>query len=405
MNKIVFLLLTLFFINAQFLVAFNPASASEMVEDVWSTKTAMTQTRLGLGVVAVDNKIYAIGGYGVDGVVGTNECYDPKTDKWVTLEAMPTPRSDLGIVGYQNKIYCIGGQTADADILDVNEVYDIATDMWHTKAALPIKGRYLDAQVIDGKIFVLSNREPYHDSTLDVYMYDPIADVWLKKTTMPESSESSVYLVSAVVNGKIMITGSFPIVENPHIRYEYKVMFYDPKSDVWSKGADGLSEVHVGVTCVTSGLYVPQRVYVLGLNVNNVYDPISDTWSTAKTMPSARKNFGAAVVDDVLYVIGGYTSDDFSSLISTTEPLALNEQYIPADYTGTLSTKQDNSSEGEKTLEKKQVYPDTLSTKQDNSSEPILNYHIITAVTLTVGIIATGFFVYFKKTKRKKVSI
>ncbi|MEM3441789.1 MAG: kelch repeat-containing protein, partial [Candidatus Bathyarchaeia archaeon] len=56
-----------------------------------------------------------------------------------------------------------------------------------------------------------------------------------------------------------------------------------------------------------------QKVYVLGFKVgvispplvNQVYDPDTDTWTTATFMPTIRSDFGIAVVNDVLYVIGG----------------------------------------------------------------------------------------------------
>lgn len=65
----------------------------------------MTQARANLGVIAMDGKIYAIGGQTDDDYVGTNERYDPKTDTWTTLEPMPTPRTNFATVEYQGKIW------------------------------------------------------------------------------------------------------------------------------------------------------------------------------------------------------------------------------------------------------------------------------------------------------------
>ena len=63
-----------------------------------------------MGVVAVDGKIYAIGGttelgYEPSSVVGTNECYDPGSDMWTTLEPMPTPRTNFAIATYEGNPY------------------------------------------------------------------------------------------------------------------------------------------------------------------------------------------------------------------------------------------------------------------------------------------------------------
>jgi len=46
-------------------------------------------------------------------------------------------------------------------------------------------------------------------------------------------------------------------------------------------------------------------------------------------MPKLRRNFGVAVVDDVLYAIGGYSYTSQSGMVT---PVAVNEQYIPIGY-------------------------------------------------------------------------
>jgi N-acetylneuraminic acid mutarotase len=114
-------------------------------EDFWTTKAPMQVARSGLGVAAVNGKIYAIGGSNasgfapsiggsavlgnsyIGGFVGTNEEYAPETDTWTYKASMPTPRIVFATAVYQNKIYCRGGKASDG-FTGVNEVYDPATD-------------------------------------------------------------------------------------------------------------------------------------------------------------------------------------------------------------------------------------------------------------------------------------
>jgi hypothetical protein len=104
MKKNVSFILCLFLLCGLFIAMFSSVSA-ELVENTWHIKTPMSKGRNNLGVVTVDGKIYAIGGYSDgEGTVGTNERYDPVTDKWVTLTSMPTPRSCFAIVAYESKI-------------------------------------------------------------------------------------------------------------------------------------------------------------------------------------------------------------------------------------------------------------------------------------------------------------
>jgi N-acetylneuraminic acid mutarotase len=130
MNKIVPALLVFFFIIGTFAAVFNPVSAAELIENTWNTKAPMNQARANLGVVAVNGKIYAIGGQASIDTLDTNECYDPVMDTWATLKPIPTPRAYFAITACQDKIYCIS-----EELFGGTEVYDIATNNWNKKNA------------------------------------------------------------------------------------------------------------------------------------------------------------------------------------------------------------------------------------------------------------------------------
>jgi len=353
------------------MVTLNPVSAtSDITADSWNTKTSMSQARGGLGVVAVDDKIYAIGGKTVDGViVGTNEQYDPKTDTWTTLKAMPTSRAYFAIVAYNGKIYCIGGTNSEGSCA-ITEVYDTATDSWSTKASLPVKGKNLQDTVVTGKIFVINS-----DS---LFMYDPATEEWAKKTSVPQSLVDSNFLALAAIDDSLIVTGKL------------KVMIYNPNTDVWREGAKPSTELSSGVSGATTGVCAPKKIYTIGTVTTKeewwrygqkeqgpegqtspgyvtsispvvvVYDPVKGVWSKAKTGLN-RVDFGVAVLDDILYVIGGYriTYGETTLTVDITEfvndgtywgtyksvpkqfvaqesvvgmACSLNEQYVPASY-------------------------------------------------------------------------
>jgi hypothetical protein len=58
-------------------------------------------------------------------------------------------------------------------------------------------------------------------------------------------------------------------------------------------------------------------------NVVHVYDSERDAWSAGASMLTARGYLGLAVVDDVLYAIGGFDGENW---------LDVNEQYLPFEY-------------------------------------------------------------------------
>jgi hypothetical protein len=297
MRKTVALLLVLAFLTASCVMVAKPAfSSATVTEDSLASKAPMHVARFGLGVAVVNGKIYAIGGSTrsggggtrngklpvTGGVVGTNEVYDPATDTWTTKKPMPTPRQYFATAVYQNKIYCIDG---------TNEVYDPATDTWETKAPVPT---------------------------------------------------GATGFVSAVVDDKICVFGAFSESGD-----SMRNQIYDPETDSWSEGAPSPSGVTYGAAGATTGVNAPKRIYVLGEKWDHwegeppyfvrVYDPEKDVWTFGADIPTHRYDFGVAVVNDMLYAIGGYTSYYPDSLYSlpygpSNTPHATNEQYTPIGY-------------------------------------------------------------------------
>jgi N-acetylneuraminic acid mutarotase len=412
MNKIVSLALIFLLICGSFIFVFSSvSSAASSVENSWNFKTQMSQARGGLGVVAVDGKIYAIGGKTVEGFVGINERYDPKTDTWTTMKAMPTLRAYFAIAAYGDKIYCIGGLN-NGGACSVNEVYDIATDSWSTKASLPVNGKNLQGQMLDGKIFVI---EGYN-----LFMYEPIADLWTKKAGLPASSlDGSNSIASAVVDNNIIVTSKF------------KVVLYDSNTDTWHEGKKPPSEIIQGVSGATTGVCAPNKIYTIGtittqkelylvfnqvspgyvtsiMPIVEVYDPVKNTWSTV-SVGINRVDFGVVVLDDILYVIGGYLIVFRDTTITVDvkesdpnvyfgyrnvpkqvvaqesvvgEPCAFNVQYVPIGYR-VSSTVTDV------------VSPSNPVTSIGD--DYFLNSVIIVVLVLIVGIATAGVFIYFRK--------
>ena len=83
----------------------------------WSTKADMPTARYALTSSPVNDKIYAIGGYG--GGEDKNEEYNPSTNSWSTRADMPTARHSLTSSPVSGRIYAIGGYYD----LSINEEY------------------------------------------------------------------------------------------------------------------------------------------------------------------------------------------------------------------------------------------------------------------------------------------
>jgi hypothetical protein len=67
----------------------------------------------------------------------------------------------------------------------------------------------------------------------------------------------------------------------------------------------------------TSGVLAPKRIFLIGgipeksidgTNLNQINNPENDSWTVGTLMPTARFNLQIAVLNDKLYVMGGFLS-------------------------------------------------------------------------------------------------
>jgi N-acetylneuraminic acid mutarotase len=302
----------------------------------------MITSRVNLGAAVVKGKIYAIGGQGDRGM-SSNEMYDPAADNWTTKASMTIPRESFGIAVHQNKIYAIGGQT-DSDgsyydaVTNANQVYDPTTGKWENRTAMPTRRYGMCANTVDGKIYVIGgkNSSGWIDDSNEAY--DSTTDTWTVRTPIPTPVS---FYASAVLNNKIYVIGGYNGSE-----YTDLTQIYNPETDTWSRGKPIPTPLMLGAgAAATTGVWAPKRIYVIGAYPisgsisggilfiskvqNQIYDPETDTWSNGGPLLIPRIEFGVAVVNDILYVIGGTRSIIF--------PLSHrdNQHYTPYEY-GTI---------------------------------------------------------------------
>ncbi len=323
MKKAAVLLLVLILVGSFFIFFPESSLSSEAVENSWSTKKPLPQTG-GSRVAVVDGKIHAISG-------SVHYVYDPATDDWTSRKPMPTPRHYFGIAVCDNKIYTVGGGYWDDGWVtsNVNEVYDPQTDSWETKTSMPTSRMSLYANEVEGKIYMIGGQTGGPNSIVNLNdAYDVATDSWAIMEPSPYAVDS---YGSAVVDGKIYILGG----SASHSARVSLNQIYDPATDTWGLGAEMPESVRNTAAGATSGLLAPKRIYVIGggpdmlaTNFTQVYDPENDSWTLGAEMPTARGWLAVAVVNDLIYAIGGSPYLMASSLTT-------NEQYVPYGYATT----------------------------------------------------------------------
>jgi len=339
-KKSTFLLVLLLFLSVVL-----PAFSVPLVlaaDDFWVKMSDIPTGMQYCGVAVVNGKIYVID----DSF--TYE-YDPETDTWTSKTPMPTARSGFGTAVYQDKIYVISGRSSFWGCSRANEVYDPVTDSWENKTPIPT-GRYgMEANVIDGKIYLIGGAKPpgarFYMGAVDLNeVYDPSTDSWAEMEPMHTAVKG---YASAVLDDKIYIMGgqigAYPF---PNSTLNF-VQVFDPKTNQWSLPARMPISVKNAAAVATTGTYAPKRIYVVGgdtanegkqnqygayekiaTNINQVYDPLTDSWSFGAPMFSARLELVVANVNDTLYAIGGESLNDSNNW----DYSHANEKYTPIGY-------------------------------------------------------------------------
>ena len=141
----------------------------------------------GAGGVAVrEGLIYYAGGLHDGRAVPWFDVYDPARDRWSQLPDMPRAREHFHAVALEGKLYAIGGRTVDIEAtVSPTDAYDFSRRAWTTGLApIPTQRAGFGAAVIDGDIVVIGGENAAGASDA-VESYDPRADAWRKLAPMP----------------------------------------------------------------------------------------------------------------------------------------------------------------------------------------------------------------------------
>lgn len=223
--------------------------------DSWSHLKEMPEPAHHTASVGLDGKIYVFGGFvGTPGAkqwqpIADAFSYDPATDAWTKLAPMPTARGSAQAVALNGKIYVIGGAHVHERGREMKEPlwsgvpnivgttveeYDPATDTWHERAPMQAERNHFLAAAVNGEIYAIDGRVglPFvtkSDVTDLVEAYDPQADTWTFKSRSPTRRGG---VSGAAYNGKIYVTGGE--YQDPEGKRTFWALeAYDPATDSW----------------------------------------------------------------------------------------------------------------------------------------------------------------------------
>jgi N-acetylneuraminic acid mutarotase len=261
------------------LLSINNFGISQSIQ--WTQKQSLPKPFRNGSAVSCKGKIYFMGGYcdaTPERFEKSNYEYEPSTDTWSIKMDIPTGRSNFALANIDDKIYVIGGDSFSPK----NEVYSPTTDSWDSLQTMLTPRQHISCATVDGKIFVIGGLMNTKDS--------PTPSNW-----------------------------SYKNISN-------KNEFYDPAKDTWSECAPMLTKRHGAFLATVSG-----KIYVIGgmgeekdiwktLSIVEMYDPKTDTWEIRKSIPEPRDGFGISVINEKIYVIGGFSGSAVVNTVYVYDP-------------------------------------------------------------------------------------
>jgi len=238
-------------------------------ENTWVEIPAMRHKRSYFGTVAIEGKIYVMGGFehssavltgamnDPQAVVGTVEMYDPQTNNWTDKTPMPIRPYRFAAVEFMGKIYCIGIQRdSHNQYVGVNIVYDPVTDQWEEKTPMPTPRTWAAVCVVNGGMYVRSGHTSL-DGVCEVY--NPATDTWSGGQWPAVSDKDIIFYNTGIVfvNRIYVAYGEYVFDNRTYVFYGSGIRIYDVGLDGWVGGPDlPLGLYGMGVVEVGGLLYV-----------------------------------------------------------------------------------------------------------------------------------------------------
>ena len=194
-----------------------------------------------------------------------------------------------------------------------------AEDYWTTMEPMPTARSGLEVAVVKDKIYAIGGVQSDVNEE-----YNIAKNTWTTKMSMPTVRGD---FAIAVFQDKIYAIGGLTRSGQWTTELTDVNEVYDPATDTWT--------IKTSMLIPKAGLsatVVDDKIYLIGgftqaANTTHhpasretlVYDPIVDSWSTKTSMPIVTLDYATAVVDDKIYVISGVSSAYSDNLINPTQ--------------------------------------------------------------------------------------
>lgn len=202
----------------------------------------------------------------------------------------------------------------------MSSVLSAQPNTWIAKAPMAAARSSLSTGVIDGILYAAGGFAPTGDvGTLEAY--DPKTNTWTTRASMraPRSAAAA-----AEVAGILYVLGG-QLQDRENVVKTATVEAYDPKTNTWT-GKPSMPTPRNGLAAaVVDGI-----LYAVGghndssgfLTTVEAYDPKTNTWTTKAPMLTARSGMATVALGGMIYAVGGATARSHLATVEVYDPKA-----------------------------------------------------------------------------------
>ncbi|TRZ03866.1 hypothetical protein DNTS_000498 [Danionella cerebrum] len=253
----------------------------------------MTNVR-GYGSAVLDNYLFIVGGYRMASQeISAAHCYNPCKNEWSHVAPLNQKRSNFKLLAVSNRLYAVGGHC-----LSTVECYSVEQDSWTCVSSLPDPLAEFSACECQGKIYVLGGYTA-RDRNTSVLRYCPASDTWstvrscsahVRKQQML-SLENTIFLVGGYTHE--LDSGQRRLSQTEDM---LAVQSYNVQTGEWLQLKENTSKSGLNLTCTlhNDGIYIMSRDVSLPTSLEHrvflKYNIFSDAWEAFRRVPALGQN-------------------------------------------------------------------------------------------------------------------
>jgi hypothetical protein len=245
------------------------------------------------------------------GMVSGSGVLNVTAKSWVTAASVNNVNALLpspAVLLSDGKVLIVGGDLVGASSPDLGTdlvIYDPTADVWSSGGMLQQGVSSSTATLLaSGKVLIAGGDAILGGLPTPVpttQLYDTVTGAVV--TGAPMAQSRSRHTATRLQNGTVLVTGGYPT--NNHDVWSASAEIYDPVSNTWSSaGTMSTPRVDHSATLLPSGKalvaggYIPVQVGSLptATAIVDIYDPVSNSWSSPAPMSTPRIDHTATLL-------------------------------------------------------------------------------------------------------------